>query len=89
MAILLLFYYCFSLDWPLVCVYDTVCEHNVPLDHVDDLPGQMYNLTEQCQLFMDPTSSFEPCVSIVFGQNVITVNVYKSQSWLLYLLSNN
>ena len=56
-----------SLEWPLICLYDTVCEHNVTLEHLDDLPGEIYNLTEQCQISVDPTASPDNCVRILFA----------------------
>ena len=51
-------------NFPRVCTYDTVCSHGKPLTDLDALPGQKFNLTEQCQLFIDPTSTYNNCVSI-------------------------
>ena len=47
----------------MVCVYDTVCKEYVPIDEVDELPGETYSLSEQCKLFVHPTA--EPCVSVI------------------------
>ena len=52
--------------YPRVCLTNRVCEHgtdtNVP-DQTDQLPGERYTATEQCQLMYD-LESFN-CVSVL------------------------
>ena len=55
-------YFLYSDAWPLVCVYDPACQ-KISLDYLDEMAGQRYNLTEQCDMYAGPRMYPDECVS--------------------------
>ena len=69
-----------------MCVYNRVCTHAEEVHHLEDLPGQKFNISTQCELMIGGSTFSDECV----GSSLILTASYlwvQSKAVIAYLVT--